>query len=73
MCCSSKWEAAYQLKGNSHQILLSEMSLPGVPIEKLLHAPKIFGDPSTGLLGIQIKNKNKIKLGRMEKGKPSQR
>ena len=31
------------LKGNSHQILLSEMSLPGVevPIEKLL--PKILG------------------------------
>ena len=31
------------LKGNSHQILLSEMSLPGVevPIEKLL--PKLLG------------------------------
>ena len=34
---------AYPLKGNSHQILLSEMSLPGVEvlIEKLL--PKILG------------------------------
>ena len=36
-------EVETRLKGNSHQILLSEMSLPGieVPIEKLL--PKILG------------------------------
>ena len=35
--------ASPSLKGNSHQTLLSEMSLPGVevPIEKLL--PKILG------------------------------
>ena len=47
-----KWQRAkLTLKGNSHQILLSEMSLPGVEvlIEKLL--PKILGrlgkeDPS---------------------------
>ena len=33
----------YRIKGNSHQILLSEMSLPGIEvlIEKLL--PKILG------------------------------
>ena len=32
------------LKGNSHQILLSEMSLPGVevPIEKLLQSDLVY-------------------------------
>ena len=43
-CCGLNLD----LKGNSHQILLSEMSLPGVEplIEKLL--PKILGGLGKG-------------------------